>query len=128
MNTRSHTQNEEAAENGRDIHISRSVVTIVQSIPRAQVDCVDLTSDDVLSPPRPPARSLNTNVEFVDLTKDSDDELLSVCRRINRANRSQSLLDVLNNEDESVCLVINRTKVRNKLARNKLGTDATLQF
>lgn len=43
--------------------------------------------------------------------KNLQKEILSVCRRIKRANRSsKSLLDVLNNEDESICLVIKRNQ------------------
>ena len=38
-------------------------------------------------------------------------EILSVCRRIKRANKSsKGLLDVFNNEDESICLIIKRNQ------------------
>ena len=38
-------------------------------------------------------------------------EILSVCRRIRRANKSsKGLLDVFQKEDESICLIIKRNQ------------------
>ena len=40
-----------------------------------------------------------------------NEEILSVCRRIRRANKSsKGLLDVFEKEDESICLIIKRNQ------------------